>query len=191
MEYKTEIQSVYQKTILFAAERHARKNQMLLDSNIPYVVHLSDVCMEILIASQCGGTFDLSLAVQAALLHDILEDTDTTAAELEQQFGTQVVQYVQGLTKDKRIPAEERMRDSLKRIKACPKEAWAVKLADRITNLQPPPKSWPLGKIVKYRNEAEIILAELGEANPYLVRRLKREIEKYRRYCHSADFDSP
>jgi guanosine-3',5'-bis(diphosphate) 3'-pyrophosphohydrolase len=46
------------------------------------------------------------------------------------------------LTKKENLPKGEKMVDSLKRIKDLQKEVWAVKLADRITNLQEPPQSW-------------------------------------------------
>jgi guanosine-3',5'-bis(diphosphate) 3'-pyrophosphohydrolase len=87
------------------------------------------------------------------------------------------------LTKDETLPKAERMRDSLRRIKQAPKEAWAVKLGDRITNLQPPPAHWTTEKINYYREEAKVIYEELKDGNPYLVNRLKREIEKYEMYC--------
>jgi (p)ppGpp synthase/HD superfamily hydrolase len=57
-----------------------------------------------------------------------------------------------------------------------------VKLSDRITNLQPPPKHWDKEKTNKYRSEASIILDELGEANNYLAERLRGKIEEYQQY---------
>ncbi|GHV48624.1 hypothetical protein FACS1894204_12980 [Synergistales bacterium] len=179
----TDIQTIYQSVILFAGDRHSRLNQTLPDSNIPYAVHLSNVCMEVLIADKHTENFNLKLAVQTALLHDILEDTDTTSLELEQQFGGLVVFCVKSLTKNKELPKAERIADSLERIKSCPKEVWAVKLADRITNLQKPPKSWSLDKIAKYREEAKMIHSELRDGNHYLAERLSRQIETYRKYC--------
>jgi guanosine-3',5'-bis(diphosphate) 3'-pyrophosphohydrolase len=176
------IQTIYQETILFAAERHARQNQTLPDSDIPYVVHLSNVCMEILIAGLRTENFDLRLAVQSALLHDVLEDTDTTEAELIDQFGAMTAQSVMALTKNKALPKTDQLLDSLHRIKGCPKETWAVKLADRITNLQKPPHSWSPEKIAQYQKEAELILEELKSGNCYLANRLVTEIEKYGRY---------
>ena len=76
-----EIQTAYQETLLYAAGRHALRNQTLPDSDIPYVVHLSDVCMEILIAGQYTENFDLELAVRVALLHDVLEEGNHYLAE--------------------------------------------------------------------------------------------------------------
>lgn len=81
------IQSIYQETILLAAEKHAKINQCIPGTSIPYAVHLSNLCMEILLADQKTDGFNLKLAIQAALLHDTLEDTDTTEIELEEKFG--------------------------------------------------------------------------------------------------------
>ena len=76
-----QIQSLYQKAIKFAAAKHAAQNQTIPGTNLPYVVHLSNVAMEILIASFHSENFDLGFAVQVALLHDTLEDTSATFAE--------------------------------------------------------------------------------------------------------------
>ena len=57
-----------------------------------------------------------------------------------------------------------------------------VKLSDRITNLQPPPQHWNQEKIEKYREEAILILAKLGEANQYLAQRLNQKITEYQQY---------
>jgi guanosine-3',5'-bis(diphosphate) 3'-pyrophosphohydrolase len=49
------IQTIYQETIRFAAERHS--DQKIPGSNIPYAVHLSNFCMEILLAAQETDSF--------------------------------------------------------------------------------------------------------------------------------------
>jgi guanosine-3',5'-bis(diphosphate) 3'-pyrophosphohydrolase len=82
-----EIQSIYQQTITFAALKHLEKNQTIPGSNLPYVVHLSNVAMEILIASQNSPDFNLAFAIKVALLHDILEDTSATFEDISKQFG--------------------------------------------------------------------------------------------------------
>jgi len=53
---------------------------------------------------------------------------------------------VSSLSKNENLPREMQMQDSLDRILQLPKEVWAVKLADRITNLQPPPAYWDAEK---------------------------------------------
>ena len=78
-----EIQDIYQKTIQFSAEKHALLQQTLPDSIIPNAVHVSNVAMEILVASTHSKNFDTEYAIQVGLLHDVLEDTVATAKELE------------------------------------------------------------------------------------------------------------
>lgn len=173
------IQDVYQNTIKFAAQLHTDKNQTIPGTNLPYVVHLSNVAMEILLASVKSENFDVEFAVQLALLHDTLEDTDVSFEQIENEFGKKVAEGVLALTKNSDLEKSEQMMDSLRRIQQQPKEVWAVKLADRITNLQRPPHFWKAEKIKKYKEEAQIILDELRGGNEYLENRLKKKIETY------------
>lgn len=83
---KMETQSLYQQTIKFATLKHLEKRQTIPGTSLPYVVHLSNVAMEILIASQNSFNFNLNFAIQIALLHDTLEDTSTTFEELSRQY---------------------------------------------------------------------------------------------------------
>ncbi|MCL9806890.1 HD domain-containing protein [Flavobacterium amniphilum] len=176
-------QSIYQDTLKFAAGKHAENNQTIPGTNLPYVVHLSNVAMEILIASQETEQFGIEFAIQVALLHDTLEDTNTTFEELTETFSLEVANAVSALTKRNDIPKAEKMKDSLKRIKELSKEVGAVKLADRITNLQSPPSHWSFEKRLEYQKEAIQILEELKGANTYLENRLKAKIDEYSRYC--------
>jgi len=174
-----EIQDIYQKTIQFSAEKHALLQQTLPDSIIPYDVHVSNVAMEILVAATYSKIFDTEFAIQVGLLHDVLEDTEVTVEELTTIFGIAVTTGVQALTKNTDLPHEEQMMDSLQRIKQCVPEVRAVKLADRITNLQEPPLSWTTEKKQNYLQEAGLILKELRGTNEYLEKRLALKIEAY------------
>jgi len=178
---KPETQSLYQAAIIFATEKHIEENQTIPGTDLPYVVHLSNVAMEILIASSFS-TFDLDFAIQLALLHDTLEDTSTTFEQLKTAFGQEIAEGVKALSKDSEIPKDERMTDSLSRIKTQRKEVWAVKIADRITNLQKPPKHWTLEKKKEYQKQAIQILQTFEGANDYLENRLKQKIEEYKQY---------
>lgn len=173
------LQDIYQTTIQFAAQKHAEINQTIPGTNLPYVVHLSNVAMEILLVSEQSESFNTGFAIQVALLHDVLEDTDATFEELSEKFGKAVAEGVLALTKNAELPKYERMANSLEKIKQQPKEVWAVKLADRITNLQQPPHFWIPEKIEKYRQEATMILKELRGGNTYLEHRLQSKIENY------------
>ncbi|PZP51309.1 MAG: bifunctional (p)ppGpp synthetase/guanosine-3',5'-bis(diphosphate) 3'-pyrophosphohydrolase [Pseudopedobacter saltans] len=177
------IQTIYQDTIRYAAERHEAIHQKIPSTDITYVVHLSNVAMEIMIASMHTTDFDLAFAVRVALLHDVLEDTETSYQELVEQFDDKVANAVLSLTKNNSYSSKtEKIEDSLERIKKQPKEVWAVKLADRITNLQIPPKHWDAQKIENYRNEAIMILDRLRGGNTYLENRLETKIEEYKIY---------
>jgi guanosine-3',5'-bis(diphosphate) 3'-pyrophosphohydrolase len=101
---------------------------------------------------------------------------------LEKEFGIDVATGVLALTKRAILPKEDQMSDCISRIKQCKKEVWAVKLADRITNLQPPPSHWNKLKKAGYLLEANYILKELQGANEYLENRLARKIVEYQDY---------
>lgn len=168
----------YQRAIAFAGVAHAE--QCLPGSPASYVVHLAQVAMEILHAWEVApGDWDVNLAMQCALLHDCLEDTATPYHLLEKSFGPSVAQGVQALSKNAELPKEEQMMDSLSRIRQQPYEIAMVKLADRITNLQSPPRHWDKAKIARYQEEARLILDQLGHANAFLAQRLQAKIEAY------------
>lgn len=171
----------YAAALRFAAERH--RGQLVPDSDLPYLVHVTTVAGEVIAALPATPGADGELAVLCALLHDTLEDTATTRAELEARFGAAVAEGVAALTKDAALAKEARMADSLRRIQACPGAVWMVKLADRIANLGPPPRSWPTAKRLAYRDEARAIAAALGAASPALDARLRARIEGYAAYC--------
>jgi (p)ppGpp synthase/HD superfamily hydrolase len=122
---------------------------------------------------------DGDLAIQCALLHDTLEDTDVTYELLIDKFGRAVADGVQALTKDASLPKTERMADSLKRIAKQRNEIGMVKLADRITNLQPPPDDWTDGKKSIYLDQAREIHTALKHTSPFLSQRLCEKIAAY------------
>jgi (p)ppGpp synthase/HD superfamily hydrolase len=174
-------QELYQKAIKFAGEKH--KNQKVPGTEANYLLHISNVAMEIIFAYKENDNFDIDFAVQVALLHDTLEDTTTEFTELVEKFGEKIAIGVQALTKDESlISKKEKMADSLNRINKLVKEVGMVKLADRITNLQEPPKHWKKNKILKYLNEANVINEMLKGKNEYLNKRLQSKITEYKKY---------
>ena len=173
-------QTLYQKAIKFAGEKH--KNQLVPGTKSNYIMHLSNVAMEIIIASYNTNNFDTDFAIQVALLHDILEDTKTEFTDLKSKFGFPVADAVHALTKKAHLPKEQQMQDSLDRVKKLQSEVWAVKLADRITNLQHPPSHWNTDKKQKYLDQAKLILKELNGGNDYLAKRLENKIIEYNDY---------
>ena len=167
----------------FAGEKHC--NQKVPGSSANYLLHISNVAMEILTAYNNQPEFDLAFTVQVAILHDVLEDTETSFKELEDHFGTEVTIGVLALTKDESLPTKkEAMADSLKRINEQRFEVGMLKLADRIINLQQPPNHWTQEKMENYLEEAKLISNQLNGKNDYLNLRLEKKIKDYyERYC--------
>ena len=176
------IQEIYQNIIIFSSLKHSEKGQTIPGTRIPYVVHLSNVTMEIFIAFNYLSNFDLEFAVSVALLHDILEDTNTSFEELIENFGNEISEAVLALTKNNNLQKTEKISDSLKRIRLQRKEVWIVKLADRITNLQCPPEHWSNNKRISYQKEAQNILNTLRGCNKFLENRLQEKIYEYEKY---------
>lgn len=175
-------QDLYLKTLLFAGQAH--RNQKVPASELSYVVHITNVAMEVanaLVHSNeegLKGTF----AIQCALLHDTIEDTAVCYEDIVAEFGVKVADGVQALTKNEALPKEAQMLDSLKRIVLQGKEVRMVKMADRINNLQRPPAHWNQAKMKRYQKEARLILDTLGGVHAYIEKRLSEKIEAYQTY---------
>ena len=167
---------LYARALEFAAQAHGEQKT---PKGQPYVVHLTSVCMEGIRALHAEPGRDGDLLVACALLHDTLEDTSAQEAEVAKAFGAAVAAGVLALTKNDALPKAERMGDSLSRIRAQPVEVAMVKLADRITNLAPPPPHWTPEKIRGYRKEAEEILAALSPASAFLSARFAERLSRY------------
>ena len=74
------------------------------------------------------------------------------------------------------------MADCLRRIQAAPREVALVKLADRITNLEPPPANWDADKRRRYLAEAEVIVTALAPSSPFLASRIRAKMAEYAHY---------
>jgi (p)ppGpp synthase/HD superfamily hydrolase len=170
-------QELYIKAYRFAA--HAHRWQRVPGTPLPYIMHLSFAAMEILAAAAVEDIGDADLALQCALLHDVLEDTRVRYDKVRDEFGEVVAQGVSALTLNKQLPKEAQMAECLERIRAQPHEIWMAKLADRITNLQPPPRHWSEARIRDYHQEAQVIHAALKGASPFLAERLSVKLRDY------------
>lgn len=178
-------QDKYIKACNFAAKAH--NGQLVPGTDLPYLVHLSLVSMEVIAALGADDKHDADLAMQCAWLHDTIEDTTTVTYEnVKDSFGVNVADGVWALTKDTSLPKQDQMADSLKRIRQQSKEVWVVKMADRITNLQPPPHYWNQEKIVRYREEALMIHNALKDANELLAARLLLKANEYKKHIRET-----
>ena len=151
----------------FAAQRHAnqrRKNE----AATPYINHPLEVAAHL---SRVGNIIDEEVLI-AALLHDTIEDTDTTAEELEQLFGARVTRIVLECTDDKTLPKAERKRLQIVNAPHKSDEAKQVKIADKTCNLESiladPPFGWDVDRQREYFSWAEAVVAGLLGTNPAL-----------------------
>lgn len=171
---------LYKKALDFAAEAH--KNQLYPGTDWTYLVHLTKVYTEVILAIPNENKFDANILVQLALLHDVIEDTDKTFDDIVVLFGKNVANGVMALTKNPDLPKDKQMQDSLKRIKSSYIEVSIVKLADRIANLDAPPIYWNREKIMKYYEESLYIKKKLACSSNYMRKRLNSKLTDYQKY---------
>lgn len=172
------LQDAYNTAWRLAAQAH--QGQIFPGTDLPYIVHIAMVANEVLCADRHEPIPRLSVATQAALLHDTLEDTPVTVDSLRMQFGNAVTDVVQALTKTKGTP----LAGYLESICRQSTEAGIVKLCDRITNLQRPPQHWSKEKVAAYADEARQILEALRHTHDYLAARLDGKLQQYTAlYC--------
>lgn len=113
----------------FAARAH--QHQVRKDGHTPYVSHVFRVC---LVVRHTFG-FDDPKMLAAALLHDTIEDTATDCDDIIEQFGVEVARWVAALTKDMRLPHDQREDAYVKVLAEAPWQVKALKLADLYDNL--------------------------------------------------------
>ena len=111
-----------QHALEFARNKHQGQTR---DQGTPYVHHSEMVAYIVLNA---GGTLNEAIA---AVLHDILEDTDAGPDDIHTLFGDEVLYLVEVLTKEK----DEKRKIYLEKFKYSRVEVRRIKVADRIHNL--------------------------------------------------------
>ena len=116
------------KAIEFAALKH--RNQKRKGSDTPYIVHPVEV---MLFLKEIGCSAE---TVAAGILHDTLEDTETTLEELKENFGETVAALVAAESEDKSKSWQERKQSTIDKIKSADSDTIAICLADKLSNLQ-------------------------------------------------------
>jgi guanosine-3',5'-bis(diphosphate) 3'-pyrophosphohydrolase len=158
----------------FAAEKHA--NQRRKDrARTPYINHPLAVAR---VLAEEGGVKDPEI-LAAALLHDTLEDTDTTLRELERAFGKRVASLVVEVTDDKTLPKQVRKQLQIDHAPHKSRAAALIKVADKICNLRDlrssPPKAWSRERRQRYGEWATAVVSRLLLRRSRLRRVFKRE----------------
>ncbi len=148
------------KALAFAAHKHKDQRRKDVDAS-PYINHpisLADIlCNE-------GHITDIE-TICAALLHDTVEDTETTAAELEREFGKTISNIVMDVTDDKTLPKAARKQAQIDHAAHISEKAKLVKLADKISNLRDvldnAPADWPLERRQEYFDWAQKVINQI------------------------------
>src|ERR1044071_2285557 len=129
------------KAVAFAARKHRMQRRKDADAS-PYINH--PIALANVLANEGGVTDEATLC--AAVLHDTVEDTETTPDEIAAAFGNEVASLVMFVTDDKSLPKESRRQLQIEHATGLPEKAKLIKLADKISNLRDvidsPPSSW-------------------------------------------------
>jgi guanosine-3',5'-bis(diphosphate) 3'-pyrophosphohydrolase len=151
----------------FAAYKHRDQKRKNVEAS-PYINHPIGVA-EIL--AREGGVTDVTL-LMAAVLHDTVEDTETTHAELVEEFGRKVADIVLEVTDDKSLPSPERKLLQIQHAPSMSPEARQLKIADKTSNVRDvvnrPPTKWTLERRIQYIDWAEQVVAGCRGVNPTL-----------------------
>ena len=145
------------KALSFAAHKHRDQRRKDAEAS-PYINH--PIALAQVLAAE-GGVSDIEV-LAAALLHDTIEDTDTTGEELEREFGGRIATIVAEVTDDTALPKADRKRLQIEHAARLSEGARLVKLADKICNLRDvaerPPAKWDLQRRQEYFEWAKRVI---------------------------------
>ncbi|SAK71506.1 metal dependent phosphohydrolase [Caballeronia catudaia] len=152
------------RAIAFAADKHRKQRRKDAEAS-PYINH--PIALANVLANE-GGVEDQRVLL-AAILHDTIEDTDTSHDELTRWFGDEVARIVAEVTDDKSLPKAERKRLQIEHAAHISHAAQLVKLADKICNLRDivamPPSDWSEERKREYFEWAKRVVDQLRGAH--------------------------
>ena len=155
------------RALSFAAHKHRDQRRKDAEAS-PYINHPISLA-EVLTGE--GGVTDVEV-LAAALLHDTIEDTATTLAELREHFGERIAGMVAEVTDDNELPKAERKRLQIVHAAGISAGAKLVKLADKICNLRDvaerPPAHWDMARRREYFEWAKRVIDGLRGVHPKL-----------------------
>jgi guanosine-3',5'-bis(diphosphate) 3'-pyrophosphohydrolase len=155
------------KALAFAADKHRHQKRKDAEAS-PYINH--PIALANVLVDE-GGVEDIEVLC-AALLHDTIEDTDTTHEELVNAFGSRIAHIVAEVTDDKNLKSVERKRLQIEHAPKLSVEAKLVKLADKTCNLRDivvrPPAKWDLTRRREYFDWAKRVVDGLRGVHPRL-----------------------
>jgi len=152
----------------FAAAAHVHQRRKGAAAE-PYMNHLTEVAE--LVAQATKGK-DLEILI-AAVLHDTVEDTETSLADLKEVFGERIAGLVAEVTDDKTLPKQTRKELQVEHAARASLGAQIIKLADKTSNLRSlassPPQGWEEQRMRDYVRWAERVVAPCRSANASLA----------------------
>jgi len=168
------------RALQFAAEKHTHHRRKG-GRDIPYINH--PIVVATLLAT-VGAVTDPDV-LAAALLHDTVEDTDTSHGELVELFGGEIAALVAEVTDDPELGSAERKLVQEREAGKKSPRARLIRLADKTCNVHDitynPPHGWPLERRLEYFNWAERVVASLGPTHPGLEANFATTVERARR----------
>lgn len=168
------------KAMRFSAEKHSDQRRKDTKSS-PYINHPIQVAETLWTV---GGVRDVNVLV-AAILHDTIEDTDATPAEIKSLFGEDVLSLVLEVTDDKSLPKEVRKQLQIEKAAHKSPRAKLIKLADKLCNIHDitnyPPTTWPLKRKQEYLLWSEKVVRGIRGTNKELEARYDEVLKEGKR----------
>lgn len=158
--------NIFLEALKFASEKHLTQRRKGYDQ-APYINHLIEV---VHILNITGKENDPEI-LAAGLLHDVLEDTSTTANELKLKFGERITNIVIEVTDDMRLTYDDRKREQIHKAPYLSSDAKKIKIADKISNIEDIlkyPVSWSHRKKRQYVEWSENVIIHCKGINPLL-----------------------
>ena len=173
-------ETVLRRATGFAAWKH--KGQMRKgEGGIPYIHHPIEVTA---ILAEIGGVDDFDV-LQAALLHDTIEDTETDRDEIESHFGSRVCAIVLEVSDDKSLVKPVRKARQVAHAPHLSSEAQTLKLADKISNVYDvafsKPVDWAVQQQLEYFDWASRVVAGLRGCHSELEAAFDKQLAESRR----------
>ena len=160
---KAKLLSLLFKALSFSAEKHTKQRRKDIDKT-PYINH--PISLANILAQR--WVIDENVLC-AAILHDTIEDTETTVDELQEHFGEKITSIVLEVTDDKSLEKSIRKQKQVEHAASISHEAKLVKLADKIANItdiiNTPPADWSTDRKKDYFNWAKAVVDNLRGAH--------------------------
>lgn len=159
--------ALFLKALNFSARkhRHQRRKDTAASPFINHPIEVANILWTI------GEVYDITTII-AAILHDTIEDTDTTPEEIRLNFGDEVLSLVLEVSDDKNLPKQKRKQNQIVHSPHLSQRAKQIKLADKISNVHDiafaPPDHWAMQRRIGYLHWAQDVINGLRGTNEQL-----------------------